>query len=507
MKVLLVNPARSMQDSYVFPPLHIMYIAQSIRRTGHEAEIVDIPYLISTQPEKFRFSDDSGIDYVLSKEFDILGIGSVVSSYAYCERLVNKIREKRGQIPIILGGSVGYPIRELWEQHAPVDYLCESDGELVIERFMKVYPDRKELMKIPGLYHLNQDGKYAGVKPDLPMNLDYIPFLNFDEVDLEYFFENQRKWIKNVLRSENYFFSNNEKFLPLIFSRGCVYKCTFCFHFNQLHRKHSPKYIADNIEFLMSRYGATAFQVIDDLTIISKDWLHEICDEIIRRNIKTSFFASGGKPSVVDRDILVKMKQAGFKRISYGIESGSQTILNIMKKQTTVEDNYRAVTLMKEVGIPITVNIVFGMPGESERTMDETRDFLISLDIPSNIYYAALCTPYPGSSLFEQLLKNRTIKDTREYLLNIGGYGNYRINLTDMPKHRFLNRVIDIQYRVDLAYYKKRRQYSKILTITLIKYSAMIYNLLVPIHIRYKLGILTRLRNLKNIFQGKTIEG
>ena len=139
MKVLLVNPARYMKDSYILPPLHLLYIAQSIRRSGHEAEIVDISYLINTLPDQFRLKDDSGIDHVLSKDFDILGIGSVVSSYSYCERLVKKVREKKRNVPIMIGGSVGLPLKDLWEKNIPVDYICEADGEVVIERFMKCY--------------------------------------------------------------------------------------------------------------------------------------------------------------------------------------------------------------------------------------------------------------------------------------------------------------------------------------------------------------------------------
>ncbi len=405
-------------------------------------------------------------------------------------------------MPIIVGGSVGLPLKELWENNFPVDYICEADGELVIEKFMNCYPhDREALRQIPGLYFLDDNGKYTGNKPELPMNLDYIPFLEYDEVDTDYFVENQRRWIRDLLYENNYQFSDKERFFPLIMSRGCVYKCTFCFHFNNLHRKHSPKYIADYIEFMIDRYEATAFQVIDDLILINKKWLSEVCDEIIKRGIKTKFFTSGGKPSVVDREILIKMKEAGFRRISYGIESGSQTILDIMKKQTTVEENFRAISLMREVGIPYAVNIVFGMPGETEKTMNETRDFLISLDLTSKIYYAALATPYPGSPLFQHVFDRGIIKDTREYLFNLGGYYDYKHNLTDMSRQVFLNKVLDTAFRVDLAYYFRRRKFIKCFLLVAEKYSKIFYFTAVPQTIRFKIGLGTRLLNLKRMIQ------
>ena len=366
---------------------------------------------------------------------------------------------------------------------------------------MKCYASDKEGLKtIPGLHYLNEDGKYVGSEPELPMSLDYIPFLTYDEIDLEYYVECQRRWIKDVLCSGNYHFREDERFLPLIMSRGCVYACTFCFHFNRLHRKHSPMYIADYIEFMMDKYGATAFQIMDDLILINKKWLHEVCDEIIKRGIKVSFFSSGGKPNIVDKEILMKMKEAGFKRLSYGVESGSQTILDLMQKKTKVEDNYRAVSLMKEVGMPSSVNIVFGIPGETEETMNESKDFLVSLDMTSKDYYAALATPYPGSPLFQHALEKGIIKDTREYLSDLGGYADYRYNLTDMPRMKFLNNVINVAYKVDCAYYRKRRQYRKIVSLTLEKYIKMFYYAITTPEARSKIGLKSRLSGVVKLF-------
>ena len=157
---------------------------------------------------------------------------------------------------------------------------------------------------------------------------------------------------------------------------------------------------------------------------------------------------------------------------------------------------------MKEVGIPFHVNIVFGMPGETKKTMDETKEFLISLGLNSKNYYAALATPYPGSPMFQWLLDNGTIKDTREYLFNLGGYGDYRLNMTNMPKRVFLNRVVDIAFRVDLAYYLKTKQLLKVLPLVFNKYFFQLY-LLVPPEIRQTLRPKTRLNNLKKLIFGR----
>ena len=500
MKYLLVNPLRYQKDSYIFPPVHLLYIAQAIRRAGGEATIVDLPYLLDTDHKRFSLDDDSGIEYVLAQEFDVLGIGSVVSSYFYAERLVDAVRRRRPDTPIIVGGSLGQPLLDVWQSGEGPDFICEADGELVMERFVRAFPhDIESVRAIPGLWARETDGSYTRTEaPELPMDLDYIPFVTYDEVEYEYFMENQRKWVRNVLSQGNYHFDPNARFLPLIMSRGCVYDCTFCFHFNRLHRRHSPKYIADNVEFMMEKYGATAFNLLDDLTIVNKKWLHAVCDEFIARGInkKVAFFSGGGKPSVVDREILEHMLEAGFQRLSFGIESGSPSILKVMNKGTTVEDNYSAIKMIKEVGMPYSVNIVFGMPGESKRTMNETRDFLISLDLNSRDYYAALATPYPGSPLFRQVQEMGLVGGTRDYLHNLGGYADYRINMTDMSRAAFINHVLDVEFRVDVAYWAKRKRWGKVASLLLQKYAKMVYHGLVPPDVRGKLKLTSRFNAL-----------
>lgn len=503
LKLLLVNPLRLEKDTHIFPPVHLLYIAQAARRAGAEAEIVDLPYLRATRPHEIRLEDDSGIDFALGRDFDVLGIGSVVSSYFYAERIVKKSRELYPDKPIIVGGSLGYPIRDVWAANAPVEYLCEGDGELVVEQFVRAFPeDADAIRRIPGLHHLTEDGSYQGSPPELPMDLDYIPFVTYDEVDIEYFMEERIQWIKDVMSHGNFQFRADDRFLPIIFSRGCVYDCTFCFHFNRLHRRHSPKYIADNIEFLMDRYGATAFNLLDDLTIINKRWLGEVCDEIVGRGIETSFFSGGGKPSVVDAEILAKMKRTGFKRLSYGVESGSQKMLDIMNKGTTVEDNKNAIRLMQQVGMPFSVNIVMGMPGETIETMNETRDFLIDLDLMSRDYSVAMATPYPGTRLFENVQSRGLVGSTHDYLLHLGGCNDYKYNLTDVPKGKLQSQLLDIAYRVDRAYYLQRRMYMRALSLPLGKYGRKIYYSLLPTDLRMKIKLRTRVGRLLRSIAG-----
>jgi hypothetical protein len=115
MKFLLIFPPMKMEAS-LFPPMSLLYIASAIRRAGHKAEIVDLPYLLDKQPDKYGLNDTSLYDYVLSKEFDVIGYGGVSPAYFFYEGFTKYLKEKRKDTPVIVGGIVGVPLKEVWEK-------------------------------------------------------------------------------------------------------------------------------------------------------------------------------------------------------------------------------------------------------------------------------------------------------------------------------------------------------------------------------------------------------
>jgi radical SAM superfamily enzyme YgiQ (UPF0313 family) len=151
------------------------------------------------------------------------------------------------------------------------------------------------------------------------------------------------------------------------------------------------------------------------------------------------------------------MKAAGFLRVSYGIESGSQEILDIMQKKATVEQNYNSVLMATQEGLFVHLNMIVGMPGESYKSLRETSAFLARLAregvVSSKNLSFSFATGYPGTELYEWMLKEKRVTDTEHYLKNQAGLGNYRYNLCGIP-HKLLKLFINLTFvRVDLRYY------------------------------------------------------
>lgn len=451
MKMLLVNPTRTGADWHCAPPLHLMYLKKALKRLPDcSCDIFDVNYEInkrlglrvnSLDPEvvnqKRRFEDEY-IRQISQKDFDILGIGGIVPCYDFSERLVSAVSKIKPNAWIIIGGGLGMPLKDLWFQ-TKIDFFVESDAEVTIVDIVKSYPDKNRAQEIRGVYH--RDGNaWKGSGPNLPANLDYIAPPDWEDIDYEYYMDAQKRQIRRQLPHELNLALANARLLPVLMTRGCPYNCTFCFHFNRLHRKHSIEYLMDYFSDLQKKFGIDTLYTWDELIITDRTWFIQLCEALKKKSSGIQIYMAGGKPSLIDKEMLKKMREAGVIRMSFGIESGSSTILKEMRKMTTVEENYNAVKWSVETGIFTHLNMVVGMPSESKKTLKETKDFLMRLQkdvgINSESVSFALATAYPGAELFEYAVKKNFVNDLRSYVLENKGCAYYSLNFCGLGERR-----------------------------------------------------------------------
>jgi len=190
-----------------------------------------------------------------------------------------------------------------------------------------------------------------------------------------------------------------------------------------------------------------------------------------------SFFGGGGKPNLITPQVLESMKRANFVRFSYGIESGSQKILDTMEKRCSVEQNLNALKMTEDKKIPCFANIIFGMPGEDMQTLNETKKLLIEADLTSERFYGSWAVAYPGTPLFDWMKEKNLVTDIRRYLFTIGSIGNYIFNFSDLPLKKLQKEVFKLKLDVDLAYYKKHGQHKDYIKTLIFKIlGSMVYS-------------------------------
>jgi len=188
----------------------------------------------------------------------------------------------------------------------------------------------------------------------------------------------------------------------IIASRGCPYSCLFCSPIERVSyekklRMRSAKNIVDEMQFLESQ-GVNVVYFRDDCFNANKKWVIDICNEIIKRKIRIKWVANC-RPDNFDRKVLAKMKKAGCSTVCLGIESGSDRILSILNKGTSVKKIQKIVKLINEIGIWVVGFFIIGNPSETREEMEQTLKFSKKL-LPEMIQLHFF-TPYPGSMAFK----------------------------------------------------------------------------------------------------------
>jgi len=156
------------------------------------------------------------------------------------------------------------------------------------------------------------------------------------------------------------------------------------------------KAIIEEIKYIKERYGIKELLFYDDTFTLSRERIIKLCDEMIKNEINIPWSCET-RVNLVDRELLSKMKSAGCYIISYGVESGNQEILNIIKKDISIEQVKNAFKITRDLGIIIVSYFMLGCPGDTEQTMKQTIEFAKELD--ANFTQFSICTPFPGTEI------------------------------------------------------------------------------------------------------------
>lgn len=398
-KIVFISPPLSDEEqasalkgiANVVMPLGIGYIASNlIKNNFKNVKIIDCRAL--------KITEKKLIDILKKDNFEIICFTTTILDINRVNRLTKELKKIFPNSLFVIGGPQMTSNPKLTMEKGIFDIGVYNEAEFsfveIVKEYMKDHPDYKN---IKGIYFRKEDGtiEFTGLRPFLE-NLDELPFPARELYpSLEVY--------RPVPASY--------KELPsatIVTSRGCPYKCIYCDHgaTGNRFRAMSPKRVVDEIKEIMKKYGAKDIRFFDDIFTLNRQRVHEICDEILKRKLKFSWSCMT-RTDCVDRNLLFKMKKAGCWQIQYGLESGSQKILDIMKKGLTLKKSRDAVIWAHEAGINVRGFFVVGMPGETKETIQETVDFAKSLPIDIANFYVV--TLYPGSELYNIAQKEGTV--------------------------------------------------------------------------------------------------
>lgn len=384
-RVLLIYPFHKVEWPGLTPPLGLGYVAQSLQQAGVEYDVFDMN-VGHGKKDLYRRID--------SFRPDLVGMGMITRDYRGFYAILEEIKRQHNGLKIVVGGPHVTIFREKALQECrAVDYGVVREGEKAIVELCDGGTSEGEIEGL--LYRVNGDICYSGDR-DFEAGLDVIPWPRYERFELDRYFDE----------------------ISIHTSRGCPYRCIFC-------ARHvlSPKYharsaanVGEELEYWY-RKGYRKFNIEDDNFNMIQRRVYDICDEIDRRGLAglTLRCSNGLRADKTDRDLLLRMRRAGFRYLAFGVDAGNDRMLKVVNKSETMEEIENAIRIACELGYSIKLFFVVGNPTEERKDVEDMvrlcRKYMVQEVHFNNV------VPYPGTELYDWIAERRYfLRQPDEYL-------------------------------------------------------------------------------------------
>lgn len=430
MKIALIYPLLSKsravldENKQFWPPLGLAYIAALLEKHGHRAIIIDRDMLLRKNKFDFERTDRLTLEEVNAFSADIVGISATTPNMFDVYQLARMLKQDNLSRKIILGGphATAEPASTL-EDCPDIDFIARGEGEFT----MLELAAGKEPMKIDGLTLRDDKGKVINnPHRQLCPSLDDLPYPARHLLDMDFYTRSSRFIGRG----------HNLRTTSIFTARGCPYRCDFCaghIMFPGKVRFHSASRIIGEMEQLVGKYGVEAVYIADDMFLASSERITAFLSLLREsRVLKGLKWIAQARANVINEPLLKSLKASGCVSLEYGFESGSQRMLELMHKGTTVEDNLRAARLTRKTGLSFTGFIISGYPQENESDFRKTVSFL--KQARPTVIAMSLFYPLPGTAIYRKLVAEKQKIPAWD---RIGDPEAAEVNYADMDKEKF----------------------------------------------------------------------
>ncbi len=409
MKITLIQP-KVWKDNpaYVLEPLGLGYLASYLKLKGYTNVSVKLSAFDS---EKDIIED--------AAKADLVGITVTSPMMTHGNHLAKEIKKRNKNTVIVFGGVHPTACPDTTVKGENIDIVCRGEGEETLYGIAAAVEQNKPYAGIAGISY-KIDGKVVHNKTGTPVdNLDSLPYPDRDLIRQTVFSD---YFLKFYGRRAAYVFGG----------RGCPYQCTYCATdsvWNRQVRLRSPENIIGEIEELRRIYGVNYINFADDTFTVNKQHVYDFCDLFKKKKLPVGW-GCNVHPRTADKQLFKEMKAAGCTEIWIGVESGSQEILNELKRNYTIEEIKEIFAFAKEAGIKRQSNFIVGTPGESRETLKQTEQLIEQ--IKPDILLMSLFVPVPGSELYLKARSDGYVKDDMDW-------SDLKLIHASLPGTRFLS--------------------------------------------------------------------
>ncbi len=384
--VVLIQPRLKSWSPNVWVPLGPAYVAAALLQAGYEVQIVDL--------NAERLSEERLRKRIAGA--DVVGISGMITEYKEVLELVRLVKDANDCTKVILGGPLATTLPRKLLEVTRADFVVIGEGEGSAVELMSAITGGTPLDAVRGIAY-RRGSEIVVTEPRAPIaDADTIPMPARQLLNME-------RYVKNHFKSFGYQIDGIKRIRStnLITSRGCPYSCTFCLKEMWGHkwRGRSSENIVQEMEQLHSQYGINGFHFVDDTFVMDRKRVLSFCDLLRKRGLNV-IWDCNGRINLMNTEMLSAMYSAGCRGISYGIESGSQPVLDSIKKGITLDQVRQVVGLTKSAGINVCGYFMIGMLDETKDSIEKTISFASELDL--DFYGFSITTPLPGTQLFDE---------------------------------------------------------------------------------------------------------
>ena len=381
------------------PPIGLMYVAGALEKAGFEVQMLD-NYLMKKPTSEVK-------QLVKNLTPQIVGITCGSATYPRCVETAKAIKEALPNCKIVVGGWHASYMPDSLLSNAEIDYVVMGEGERAMTQLATAITNgnESEAVTIPGVACRRQ-GKNIKNAPKFIENMDEIPYPARHLLSLE-------------LYDRTIEYLNVKPADVMSISRGCVFNCGFCETrklWGNMCRAFSPKRVIGEIQDLMSKYGTKGLYFINDNFTLRKKETIELCNLMIENKLDLEWVCDT-RVDIVDQERLEIMSKAGCKTIWFGVESGSQKILQQIGRNTTLEQIENAFKLCRKNRIQTACSFMLGLPGETLKDMELSLKFAKKLEpdwCQFNIFIGC-----PDSKLYQELLESKNYDRIDDFLFTV----------------------------------------------------------------------------------------
>jgi len=400
MNILLVNPPRVDGISVIreercevterfsiLPPYSLLQIGALLRKDGHKVSLID--------------ANGENIDYEKVKERildikpDIVVFRFTPTTFEHDMKTADVTKEIDSNI---ITAGICFTLRTLdnkvMQDAKNMDVYVRSEYEVVVPQLVEHIDKKAPLSEVVGITYRD--------KGEIKRNPDAKPLEDYNELPIPAY---------DLLDSFKHYFINTpvgQPFTIMYTSKGCPFKCIYCTVAGTKLKMRNAESVLNEIKYLKKSYNIKTISFFDETFTVDRERVVDICNGLIDNNIKITWYCNT-RAHLVDDELLKLMHTAGCRGISFGIESGSQKILDNAHKGIRVEQAMEAIKLAKKNGIKVYTAFMLGLPGETWDTVKETIKF-IKKSRPTSAQFN-VTVPYPGTELYNIYRKEGKIGD------------------------------------------------------------------------------------------------